>query len=188
VNAATFLSHYDDIQLTYQISSSPVTQNAGNAEIKGFELEVQSLLNSHFSLSGNIGYLDAKYTEINKYALAYTGSELPKTPRLKFSLSPDVHTNLSNGATLRLGVDYTHTSQMYNDVENTALLSRPKEDMFNASTAIVAPNGRITFTIGGTNLTDRRFITTGQDQVAGGVVFGTYNAPREWYATIGLKY
>ncbi len=188
VNAATFLSHYDGIQLTYQISSSPVTQNAGNAEIKGFELEVQSLLSSHFSLSGNIGYLDAKYTEINQYATAYTGSELPKTPRLKFSLSPDVHTNLPNGATLRLGVDYTHTSQMYNDVENTALLARPKEDMFNASSSIVAPSGRITFTIGGTNLTDRRFITTGQDQVAGGVVFGTYNAPREWYATIGLKY
>ena len=99
-----------------------------------------------------------------------------------------MHTNLPNGATWRFGVDYSHTSQMYNDVENTPLLSRPKEDMFNASTAIVAPSGRVTFTVGGTNLTDRRFITTGQDQVAGGVVFGSYNAPREWYATIGLKY
>jgi iron complex outermembrane recepter protein len=188
VNAATFLSHYDGIQLTYQISSSPVTQNAGNAEIKGMEFEVQSLLNSHFSLSGNIGYLDAKYTEINQFALATTGRNLPKTPRLKFSLSPDVHGNLQNGATLRLGVDYTHTSEMFNDVQNTPLLARPKEDMFNASTAIIAPNGRITFTIGGTNLTDRRFVTTGQPQVAGGVVFGTYNAPREWYATVGLKY
>jgi iron complex outermembrane recepter protein len=188
VNAATFLSHYDDIQLTYQISSSPVTQNAGNAEIKGFELEVQTLLNEHFSMSGNVGYLDAKYTEINQYALATTGSELPKTPRLKFSLSPDVHTRLPNGATLRLGVDYTHTSEMFNDVQNTPLLARPKEDMFNASTAIIAPDGRVTFTIGGTNLSDRRFITTGQPQVAGGVVFGSYNAPREWYATIGLKY
>jgi iron complex outermembrane receptor protein len=37
-------------------------------------------------------------------------------------------------------------------------------------------------------VTDRRFVTTGQPQVAGGVVFGTYNAPREWYATLGLKY
>jgi iron complex outermembrane receptor protein len=46
----------------------------------------------------------------------------------------------------------------------------------------------VTFTIGGTNLTDRRYITTGQDQVAGGVVFGTYNAPREWYATLGYRF
>jgi iron complex outermembrane receptor protein len=188
VNAATFLSHYDGIQLTYQISTSPVTQNAGNAEIKGVELEVQSLLTSHFSLNGNIGYLSAKYTEISQFAQATTGSSLPKTPRLKFSLSPDVHTRLSNGATLRFGVDYTHTSQMYNDVENTPLLARPKVDMFNASSSIVSPDGRVTFTIGGTNLTDRRYVTTGQDQVAGGVVFGTYNPPREWYATIGYKY
>jgi iron complex outermembrane recepter protein len=103
-------------------------------------------------------------------------------------LSPDIHTSLPNGATLRLGVDYTHTSEMFNDVQNTPLLARPKEDMINVSTSIVAPDGRVTFTLGGTNLTDRRFITTGQPQVAGGVVFGTYNAPREWYATLGLKY
>jgi iron complex outermembrane receptor protein len=188
VNAAAFVSYYDGIQLTYQVSTSPVTQNAGNAEIKGFEVEAQSILGPHFSLSGNVGYLDAKYTEISTFAQATTGSSLPKTPRLKFTLSPDAHTNLSNGATLRLGVDYTHTAEMFNDVQNTPLLARPKEDMFNASTAITAPNGKLTLTLGGTNLSDRRFITTGQPQIAGGVIFGTYNAPREWYATLGVKY
>jgi hypothetical protein len=39
----------------------------------------------------------------------------------------------------------------------------------------------------GTNITDKRYITTGQPQFAGGVVYGTYNAPREWYATFGVK-
>jgi iron complex outermembrane recepter protein len=188
VNAAAFVSYYDGIQLTYQISTSPVTQNAGNARIKGLEIEAQSILGPHFSLSGNVGYLDAKYTEISTFAQATTGSSLPKTPRLKFTLSPDAHTNLPNGATLRLGVDYTHTAEMFNDVQNTPLLARPKEDMFNASTAITAPNGKVTLTLGGTNLSDRRFITTGQPQIAGGVIFGTYNAPREWYATLAGKY
>ena len=188
VNAATFISHYDGIQLTYQVSTSPVTENAGNAEIKGFEIESQSIISSHFSLSGNVGYMDAKYTEISSFARATTGSSLPKTPRLKFTLSPDLHTNLPNGATLRLGADYTHTGEMFNDVQNTPLLARPKQDMFNASTAITAPNGRLTFAVGGTNLSDRRFITTGQPQIAGGVIFGTYNAPREWYATLSAKY
>ena len=188
VNAAAFVSYYDAIQLTYQISTSPVTQNAGNARIEGFEVEAQSIFGPHFSLSGNLGYLDAKYTEVNTFAQATTGSSLPKTPRLKFTLSPDVHTNLPNGSTVRLGVDYTHTGEMFNDVQNTPLLARPKEDMFNASTAITAPNGKVTLTLGGTNLSDRRFITTGQPQIAGGVIFGTYNAPREWYATLGVKY
>jgi iron complex outermembrane receptor protein len=188
VNTAAFLSHYDGIQLTYQISTSPVTENAGNAEIKGLEIEMESLLGNNFSLNGSAGYMDAKYTEVSKFAAATTGAYLPKTPKLKLSLSPDAHTHLGNGATLRVGVDFTHTSEMYNDVQNTPLLKRPKEDMVNASAALVSPNGKITFTVGGLNLTDRRFITTGQPQIAGGVVYGTYNAPREWYATLGVKY
>ncbi len=188
VNAAAFLSNYDQIQLTYEQLTSPVTQNAGNAQIKGLEVEVQSLLGSHFSLNGGLGYQDARYTEINQYAQATTGPYLPKTPKLKISLSPDVHTSIANGATLRLGVDYTHTSEIYNDVEDDALLRRPTEDLFGASAGITAPDGKITLTIGGTNLTDRRFITTGQVNEAGGTVYGTYNAPREWYATIAVKY
>ncbi len=188
VNTAAFVSNYDGIQLTFQESTSPVTENAGNAQIKGLEVEVQSLLGTHFSLNGNLGYMDAHYTEVNQFAQATTGIELPKTPRLKVSLSPDVHTKLPNGATVRLGADYTHTSEMYNDVQNTALLERPKVDFVNASTSIIAPNGKVTFTVGGTNLSDKRFITTGQPQIAGGVVYGTYNAPREWYVTLGVKY
>lgn len=188
VNAAAFLSRYDGVQLTYEVSTSPVTQNAGNAEIKGLELEVQSLLGSHFSLNGNFGYMDAKYTEVSRFAEATTGRYLPKTPKLKVSLSPDVHGHLANGTTLRFGIDFTHTSEIYNDVQNTEMLRRPTTDLVNASSAIVAPNGKVTFTVGGTNLTDKRFITTGQPQIAGGAIYGTYNAPREWYATVGVKY
>jgi iron complex outermembrane receptor protein len=187
VNAATFYSKYDGIQLTYQVITSPVTQNAGNAEIKGLELEVQSIAGNHFSLSGSVGYMDARYTEISPYAIATTGAVLPKTPRWKASLSPDLHTKIDNGATLRLGVDYTFTDEMFNDVQNTPLLARPKVNMVDASASYVSPSGKATFTVGGTNITDKRYITTGQPQFAGGVVFGTYNAPREWYATIGVK-
>ena len=188
VNAAAFYSRYDGIQLTYQISSSPVTQNAGNAQIKGFELETQSRFGQHFTLTGNLGYMDAYYTYINPAAVAYTGSQLPKTPRLKLYLSPDAHTTLADGSTLRLAIDYSYTTHMFNDVQNTALLERPDVGMMNVSTSIVSPSGKLTFTVGGSNLTDKRYVTTGQPQIAGGVVYGTYNAPREWYATLGMKY
>ena len=51
---------------------------------------------------------------------------------------------------------------------------------------VTSPSGKATFTIGGTNITDKRYITTGQPQFAG-VVLGTCNAPREWYASFALK-
>jgi len=188
VNSALFVSNYDQIQLTYSQLISPITQNAGNAKIKGGEIEAQSLLGDHLTLNGDVGYMDAKYTEVNEYARATTGPYLPKTPRLKITLSPTAYTRLPNNATLRLGIDYTHTSEIYNDVQDTWLLRRPKEDMVNASASIVAPGDKVTFTVGGANLTDRRFITTGQENDAAGVIYGTYNAPREWFATIGVKY
>jgi iron complex outermembrane recepter protein len=187
VNAATFYSKYDGIQLTYQVLTSPVTENAGDAVIKGLELEVQSIVTNHFSLSGSLGYMDAYYTTISQFAVATTGPVLPKTPRWKAAVSPDVHTKIANGGTLRAGVDYTFTSKMFNDVQNTSLLSRPDVNMVDASASYVSPSGKVTLTLGGTNITDKRYITTGQPQFAGGVVFGTYNAPREWYASFGLK-
>ncbi|MGH8232484.1 MAG: TonB-dependent receptor [Steroidobacteraceae bacterium] len=187
-NGAFFYSLYDGIQLTYQISTSPVTQNAGNATIKGFELQTLSRLGEHFDLTGNAGYMDAYYRTVNPAAAAFTGSELPKTPRWKISVGPDAHTTIATGAVLRATAGFTHTSHMFNDVQNTALLGRPDVDMVDASASLSSPSGRVTLTIGGTNLTDKRYVTTGQPQIAGGVVFGTYNPPREWYATLGIRY
>jgi iron complex outermembrane recepter protein len=188
VNAAIFHSLYDGIQLTYQISTSPVTQNAGDARIDGFELTTQSRLGDHFSLNSNVGFMHAYYSSVNPNAAAFTGPELPKTPKLKFSVSPDAHTALPNGAMVRVALDYSYTSHMFNDVQNTPLLGRPAVDMVNAFASITSPNGNIVLTIGGTNLSDARYVTTGQPQIAGGVIFGTYNPPREYYASLGLKY
>ncbi|HEY1725242.1 MAG TPA: TonB-dependent receptor [Steroidobacteraceae bacterium] len=187
-NAAFFYSLYDGIQLTYQISTSPVTQNAGNATIKGFELQTQSRLTEHFDLTANAGYMDAYYRTVNAAAVAFTGSELPKTPRWKISVSPEAHATIVDGATVRVAAGFTHTSHMFNDVQNTPLLGRPDVDMVDASASLTSPGGRTTLTIGGSNLTDKRYVTTGQPQIAGGVVFGTYNPPREWYATLGIHY
>ena len=33
----------------------------------------------------------------------------------------------------------------------------------------------------------RSYITTGQAQIAGGVIFGTYNRPREWYLALHVR-
>ncbi len=188
VNAATFYSKYDSIQLTYQVSTSPVTANAGNAVIKGGELEIQSRLGDHFSLNANAGYIDAYYTEILAGAATTTGPVLPKTPKWKISVSPDVHTALANGATVRLGVDYSHVGKVYNDVQNTELIARRKSDVVNASAGITSEDGKRSLTIGGTNITNQRYLTTGQPQYAGGVVYGTYNAPREGFATLDVKF
>jgi len=74
------------------------------------------------------------------------------------------------------------------DTEGTLLLLRPVTDIVNASATYKAPGGHWELTVGGTNLTNVRYIVTGQAQIAGGQIYGTYNRPAEWYARLGFKF
>jgi len=58
----------------------------------------------------------------------------------------------------------------------------------NASLSYQEPNEHWTLTVGGTNLTNDRHLTTGQAQLAGGQIYGTYSRPVEWYAKLGVKF
>jgi iron complex outermembrane receptor protein len=209
-NLAVFESKYTGIQLNVQEGPSPVYQNAGNATIKGVELEMQSVLGGGFQLNLAAGYLDAYYTSLNP-CLVYNAnaagvcsaasgpqitqgggqftldSELPKTPRYKVALSPLWDLHLPNNGTLRFQGDYTITAHMFNDGPNTTLLERPETHMLNAGIHYLWPNSKLEFIVGGTNLTDDRYLTVGSVNYAAGEVVGSYNPPREWYATLNMK-
>jgi iron complex outermembrane recepter protein len=209
-NVAVFYSKYSNIQLNVQEGPSPVYQNAGDATIKGAEIELQSILGGGFGLNVSAGYLDAYYTYLNP-CLVYNAdangvcsaasgaqitqgggqftldSSLPKTPKYKVAFSPTWDIRTSNNGTVRLQVDYTITASMFNDGPNTKLLERPQTNMVNAGIHYTPESGKYEFIVGATNLTDDRFITVGSVNYTAGEVVGTYNAPREWYATVHVK-
>ncbi len=192
VNAAGFYSWYNGIQLNVQEGISPTIKNAGNAVIPGVELEAQAILGHGFSMGATVGYMDAHYT----YTAPGTAgpgvalplsTKLPKTPDFKLSLSPQYDYTLANDGKLRFLMDYTHTDVMYNDIANTPLLKRPATDIVNLSVGYISPNEKYSLTVGGANVTNQRYLTTGQDQSAGGLIYGTYNPPAEWYLTLRVK-
>jgi iron complex outermembrane receptor protein len=67
-NAAVFFTNYDGIQLNIQQGISPVYTNAGNADIKGAEFEVQANAGGGLLLNFNAAYIDAYYTQVNPAA------------------------------------------------------------------------------------------------------------------------
>lgn len=200
VNAAAFYTKYDSIQLNFEEGVSPTYKNSGNASILGGELEIHALLGGGFSLNGAAGYTDAYYTYIEPglngavpnctptTPCTTLDSKLPKTPRWKLSLSPEYSFSLPNQSEIRIGADYTHTTSMYNDAINTPLLRRPDTNMLNASITYGSPSSSYEVTVGGSNLTQDRYITTGQENTAGGEIYGTYNPPREFYAALRYKF
>lgn len=191
-NAALFDSKYSGIQLNFQEAASPVLHNAGDATLKGAELELQALVGGGFGFNLSAGYIDAKYDSIDpKVTVANPGfttaNKLPKTPEYKVTLSPQYEFGLSNSGKVRIGVDYTRTADMYNDAPNTVLLHRPATDNLTAAVHYLSPSGHYELIVGGTNLTDARYLTTGSTNGAQGEIVGTYSAPREWFATLHMK-
>jgi outer membrane receptor protein involved in Fe transport len=197
VNAAVFTTKYDGIQLNFQQGVSPTIQNAGDARIKGFEVEVVAAPADGLTLNASVGYSDAYYTSVLPQAQVapnalqagvFPGAPLPKTPKWKFNVSPRYEYLLPNDGALIALVDYTRTSQVWNDSERAYALLRPATDQLNASLSYRAPGNRWTFTVGGVNLTNDRYLVSGGNQTAAGLLFGTYNRPTEWYARLGVKF
>jgi iron complex outermembrane recepter protein len=221
-NAALFYTDYDGIQLNIQQGISPVYTNAGNAKIKGAELELQSLVGYGLQLNVAASYIDAYYTYVNpnanipQYALpdgsnvcpatAIVGvpphpvcavnppgvtqldAKLPKTPKYKLTFDPEYSHSLPNDATLRLLAAFTYTAEMFNDALNTPQLRRPPTRSLDGSIHYVSPTSLYDFAVGGTNLTNDRYVTAGSPNYGAGEVGGYYNPPREWYASVRVNF
>jgi len=197
LNAAAFTTRYTGIQLNFQQGVSPVVQNAGDARIKGFEVEAVAAFIRGFTLTGSVGYLDAYYTSVDGPAVVppnalqagvAKGISLPKTPHWKFNISPRYQIDLGSRGKLIALANFTHTTPLKNDTEGTFLLDRPTTDILDVNLTYQEPGGRWSLTAGGTNVTDERYLVTGQAQLAGGQIYGTYSRPAEWYLRLGVKF
>ncbi len=68
LNGAIYMMKYKDMQQDLDVPAPGTstgrenrTINASKADLKGAELDIQAKLSSNFTVSGNVGYLDAKY-------------------------------------------------------------------------------------------------------------------------------
>lgn len=196
VNAAAFLTNYKGIQLNFQQGVSPTIQNAGDARIKGFEVEVVAAPTDGFLINASVGYTDAYYTAVlagaqvaaNPFqAGVFPGADLPKTPKWKFNVSPRYELSMGGDARLVVLADWTHTTSLWNDTERAFLLQRGPTDIVNGNITYKSGN-HWELTVGMTNITDERYLVTGQAQIAGGQFYGTYSRPREWFARLGVDF
>ena len=215
VDTDVFDTNYDAIQLNVQHGASPTLVNAGNAKILGWELQAESLVaNTGLELNGSAAYLDAYYTYVNpaanlpEYALpdgttvcpggqaagcsiSLGGSplqaKLPKTPRWKFTFDPIYTYVMPSQAEIRFIPVFSYITPMFNDSLNTPQMWRPVTRVLDASLHYVSPSGQYDVAVGGTNLTNDRYITSGQPNYAAGFIDAYYNPPREWYVTLRVR-
>jgi iron complex outermembrane receptor protein len=203
LNLAAFHTDYSGIQLNSQQGISPTLVNAGDARIYGFEAEAEAVLGNGFVLNSAFGYTNAKYTSLNnvldngapltlnscplRTSDPNDACDLPKTPKYKFYFGPQYTHSLSGGSSVTVSADYTYTAKLFNDLGNEELLKRDATNVVNASITYAAADDKWALTFGGTNLTDERYVVSGQNQGGVAVIDAVYSRPREWFGTFRIS-
>jgi iron complex outermembrane receptor protein len=104
-NASVFYMNYDDKQEEQSVPTSQgtgqqtVVVNAASAEIYGLEIDLAARITDAFTLTGNLGLLDASYKELEDPISGTDLSDLDlrRAPPVTATLSPSYTVNLGPG-------------------------------------------------------------------------------------------
>jgi iron complex outermembrane receptor protein len=203
VNASVFFSDYSDLQLT--LSSCPqygvglpcaVVANAGDAEIKGAELETEIHPIERLSIDGSVSYLNFKYPSINPAAGGPTRPTGPQfgmrpayTPSRKWSAGIQYVIPLSTLGSLTPRVDVSYQGDLYTSGANSATNRIDSYTLANARLTWRNSDETWESSVEVTNFTDQYYFLTRFDQFSlTGVTDGQPGRPREWALTVKRRF
>ena len=119
LNATVYKTDYDNLQVNQFISngttSTSFIANAAKATYKGFEIEGAAVLGQHFSIDGNVSYIDPEY---KSYLFVVNGvsTDIKSTahfnyiPEWTFHVGGQVKTSETDYGQLTFRVDYSEKS------------------------------------------------------------------------------
>jgi iron complex outermembrane receptor protein len=196
VNSAVFFGDYTDLQLGLQTCTgsslpSPCGRiaNAGDAEIKGFELESVIRPVRGLQMDVSYSYTDFEYKSLNNVGgilLSFVGPFMPKT---KASIGTQYEFALANGSTLAPRVDWSFQSHLYTSGNNQPTNRIGGYGLYNARLVWRNAGGNVDVALEGTNLGDKYYFMSRADQVTGGGrhTDGAPGRPREWAVTFKMR-
>jgi iron complex outermembrane receptor protein len=194
LNGAVFQNDYTDLQITVNdptLGFAPIIQNAAEARIKGFELELQARPVRDLLIEGGVGYLDAKYLSVDVRALGAgvsTATRLQNAPEWTLSASVSYTIDAPGIGSFQPRVDWSWRSQVFNDAINTPLLVQDGYHLVNASIAFNGENKVWGLNLGVKNLTNEVYLGSGYLDSFGGITEGVFGRPREWYLSARFNF
>ena len=199
VNASAFYNDYTDIQLV--LTSCPnftpgaalapcaMTSNAGDAHVKGLELETTLRPAAGLSIDGTLSYLDFQYTRLNA---AVSGVALtnvaPYTNKWKWSLGAQYEAELGNGSTLTPRVDIAYQSDFFVAASNSAASMVPASTLMNARLTWKNAGGDLDLSLQVTNLTDKYYLAGAFENLQSGFAVNQPGRPREWALSVTKRF
>lgn len=195
LNGVVFTSEYRDIHFGASLqgaSGEPVfvTQNAGDAEIRGLELELELHPAEQWVLAGSTSLLDTELVEVDPRVPSGIdiGNELPQAPAWSYSLSLQRTVVLAASSALIARADWTHSAGFFQDVANVDSIRQKSLGLLAARLSYGPYSGRFEVSLFGRNLTDERYFGSGFVAGAFGPSLVTPGRPREWGGEVVLRF
>ncbi|HJN97015.1 MAG: TonB-dependent receptor [Gammaproteobacteria bacterium] len=187
LNGAIYHTDYDDLQVQVFNSVAPVTENIGEANIEGIELEVQAAPGQGWLLEASTSWLDAEYDEIDTgITLIGKGFDFERVPEFTASLGISKEMSLGSNGTLVSRVDWSYRDESYNDAYNTPILETDDYELVNASVRWRNADDDLSVILSGRNLGDEEYMISG----VYGTAFQSYEAMfdrgRQWSLEIRI--
>lgn len=137
LNAAMFLTDYEDLQVTNPIleCGQPIcgvnTVNAGEAEIKGVELEFTWAITDNFQLMGNYAYLDTEYDDLEGILAPANGNSLRNAPENAYTIVALYEAVLGGGGEVSARYEYAYKDETEQDINNNPLSQKGDYEVSN---------------------------------------------------------
>jgi iron complex outermembrane receptor protein len=203
-NLSAFYNDYKDMQLTLlscpQFNPTPpgpgvpglpcaLPANAGDAHVKGIELETSLRPVDGLLIDGSVSYLDFHYTRIDPSAGGVGGVLLgyvaPTTSKWKWSVGAQYGIDLGNSGTLTPRIDAAYQSANFTNAVNAPTNRVPAYTVANARLSWQNPGKDIEISGEVTNLFDKYyFINTFDLAASAGYASAVPGRPREWAITV----
>jgi len=196
VNTSVFLNDYEEILVTitngfagFFLSAIPI--NAGEAEVRGVEVELTAYPLEGLAIDASYGYLDFKYTRFSEDALASRMDywmAMRYMPKNKASIGIQYEIPFSSGSLIPR-LDASYSSDFFTNANNSASSRVKGSTLSNARVTWRPHNADWETAVGVTNLFDRYYYNNILDVAsASGTATASPGPPREWFASFKYRF
>ena len=200
LNVAAFYSEYQDIQLGLNNCTGvlgitagipcALPFNAGNAEVKGVEVETSIRPFDGFLIDAALSYLDFEYTSLAPNTGLALSMVSPNTPEWKWAVGTQYEIDLGGAGSLTPRFDISFQDDIFTNAVNRASNLIEGYHLANARLTWVNEGGDLQVSAEVANLFDKYYLLTLFDLTLAGTGWATAQPgrPREWALTVKKKF
>jgi iron complex outermembrane receptor protein len=190
---AAFSTEYTDLQVRQNSQRPgdplPVLRitNAGSAEAKGFEVEVNTRPTSWLDVWGSYSNLDATYTElVDNNRVDRAGYRMSFAPASSFNVGAEGRWDVTGNLEAYARTEYRWQDKFYYDVDNSAANTQDDYGLLSASIGVRTSDSRWGLELWGKNLTDELYTVSAIPFL--GDRFVLYGAPKTYGVRLRWNY